>query len=103
MMIVRGVNVFPSQIEELNLKYAELTPHHVLELSRDGSLDRLTIRVESDPATTPNPNACHEAGPRLQHYFKSYIGVSATVVVCEPGSIERSVGKAKRVIDRRSV
>jgi len=101
MMIVRGVNVFPSQIEELILKHAELTPHYVLELSRDGSLDRLTIRVESDPATTPNPNACHEAGQRLQHYVKSYIGVSATVVVCEPGSIERSVGKAKRVIDRR--
>jgi phenylacetate-CoA ligase len=102
MMIIRGVNVFPSQIEELILKQSPLTPHYVIELSRDGSLDRLTVRVESDPALSANREAREDAGRRLQHHIKSYIGVTAAVVVCDPGSIERSVGKARRVIDRRS-
>jgi phenylacetate-CoA ligase len=102
MMIIRGVNVFPSQIEELILKQAHLAPHYVLELSRDGALDRLTVRVESDPVAANRRDACDDAGRQLQHHIKSYIGVTAAVVVCDPGSIERSVGKATRVIDRRS-
>ena len=102
MMIIRGVNVFPSQIEELILKQPHLAPHYVLELSRDGALDRLTVRVESDPLATNRRDACDDAGRQLQHHIKSYIGVTASVVVCDPGSIERSVGKATRVIDRRS-
>ena len=102
MMIIRGVNVFPSQIEELILKQSPLTPHYVIELSRDGSLDRLTVRVESDPALSANREAREDVGRRLRHHIKSYIGVTAAVVVCDPGSIERSVGKARRVIDRRS-
>ncbi len=101
MLIVRGVNVFPSQIEELILQHSQLTPHYVLELARAGSLDRLTVRVESNPAAMANRDACHDAGRRLQHDIKSHIGVTAAVVVCDPGSIERSAGKAKRVIDRR--
>jgi phenylacetate-CoA ligase len=96
MLIIRGVNLFPSQIEELVLKEPELAPHYCLEVARRGSLDTLVIRVErmsesSDSAT----------GARLQHAIKSYIGVTATVVVGEPGTVERSAGKAKRVIDRR--
>jgi phenylacetate-CoA ligase len=102
MMIIRGVNVFPSQIEELILKQSHLAPHYVLELSRDGALDRLTVRVESDPVAANRRDACDDAGRQLQHHIKSYIGVTASVVVCDPGSIERSVGKARRVIDRRS-
>jgi len=100
MMIVRGVNVFPSQIEELILRQAHLAPHYVLELSRQGSLDELTVRVESHPAVVDRRDR-DAAGRDLQHQIKSYIGVSAAIIVCDPGSIERSVGKAKRVIDHR--
>lgn len=88
MLIIRGVNVFPSQIEELILKQPGLSPHYVLEVSKDGPLDHLTVIVEGDSSAT--------AG--LRHSIKSYIGVSADVKI---GTIERSIGKAKRVIDRR--
>jgi phenylacetate-CoA ligase len=88
MLIIRGVNVFPSQIEELILKQPGLSPHYMLEVSKDGPLDHLTVIVEGDSGAT--------AG--LRHSIKSYIGVSADVKI---GTIERSIGKAKRVIDKR--
>jgi phenylacetate-CoA ligase len=92
MLIIRGVNVFPSQIEELILKQAELSPHYVLELSKDGALDHLTVLVESKS---------EGAAKALRHDIKAYVGVSADVKAVPAGSIERSIGKAKRVIDRR--
>ncbi|HET7671750.1 MAG TPA: phenylacetate--CoA ligase PaaK [Burkholderiales bacterium] len=88
MLIIRGVNVFPSQVEELILKTPGLSPHYVLEVSKDGPLDHLTVVVEGEQA----------AAATLRHHIKSYIGISAEVRI---GSIERSVGKAKRVIDKR--
>ena len=88
MLIIRGVNVFPSQIEELILKQPGLSPHYVLEVSKEGPLDHLTVVVEGDAGAT--------AG--LRHSIKSYIGISADVKI---GTIERSIGKAKRVIDKR--
>jgi phenylacetate-CoA ligase len=88
MLIIRGVNVFPSQIEELVLREPGLTPHYVLEVSKQGPLDHLTVIVEGDQ------NAC----AALQHGIKSYIGITAEVKV---GTVERSIGKAKRVIDKR--
>jgi phenylacetate-CoA ligase len=88
MLIIRGVNVFPSQIEELILKQPGLAPHYVLELTKDGPLDHMTVIVEGDAG------AC--AG--LQHAIKSYVGISADVKI---GAVERSIGKAKRVVDRR--
>jgi phenylacetate-CoA ligase len=88
MLIIRGVNVFPSQIEELILKQPGLSPHYVLEVSKDGPLDHLTVLVEGDDDS--------RAG--LRHSIKSYIGIAADVKL---GSIERSIGKAKRVIDKR--
>jgi phenylacetate-CoA ligase len=88
MLIVRGVNVFPSQIEELILKQPALSPHYVLELSKEGPLDHLTVIVEGNEAATR----------ALQHDIKSYIGITADVKI---GTVERSIGKAKRVIDRR--
>jgi len=91
MLIIRGVNLFPSQIEELILKQG-LSPHYVLELSKQGPLDHLTVLVESGNA---------DAAGKLQHDIKSYIGVSADVKVVPAGTIERSIGKAKRVIDKR--
>jgi len=91
MMIIRGVNVFPSQIEELILKQG-LSPHYVLELSKQGPLDHLAVVVETQDAA---------AAGRLQHEIKSYIGVSAEVKPVASGTVERSIGKAKRVIDLR--
>jgi len=88
MLIIRGVNVFPSQIEELILKQPGLSPHYVLEVSKEGPLDHLTVVVEGDAGAT--------AG--LRHSIKSYIGISADVKI---GTIERSIGKAKRVVDKR--
>jgi phenylacetate-CoA ligase len=88
MLIIRGVNVFPSQIEELILKEPGLAPHYVLELSKQGPMDHLTVVVEGDASATS----------RLQHAIKSYIGLSADVKI---GAVERSIGKAKRVIDKR--
>ena len=88
MLIIRGVNVFPSQVEELVLKTAGLSPHYVLELSKQGPMDHLTVVVEGTA----------DGAAALAHNIKSYIGVSAEVRI---GTIERSIGKAKRVIDKR--
>jgi phenylacetate-CoA ligase len=88
MLIIRGVNVFPSQIEELVLKQPGLAPHYVLELTKRGPLDHLAVVVEGDGA------ACDA----LEQHIKSRIGISAEV---RPGSVERSIGKARRVIDKR--
>src|SRR5262249_52222990 len=103
MLIIRGVNLFPSQIEELIVRHAHLAPHYVLEVRRDGTLDELTVRVEPDPRVADQPAVRDQAARDLGHQIKAYIGVSATIVVCDPGSVERSVGKAKRVIDTRHV
>jgi phenylacetate-CoA ligase len=89
MLIIRGVNVFPSQIEELILKQPGLSPHYLLELTKDGPLDHLTVLVEGTGAEG------------LRHAIKSYIGISADVKEVPLSSIERSVGKAKRVVDKR--
>jgi phenylacetate-CoA ligase len=102
MLIIRGVNLFPSQIEELILRHPELSPHYVLEVRRDGTLDQLTVKVEPQPGAGAQPAAFHQAASELQHSIKAYIGVTASVVVCDPGTVERSLGKAKRVIDMRS-
>jgi phenylacetate-CoA ligase len=102
MLIIRGVNVFPSQIEELIVGHLHLAPHYVLELDRDGHLDRLTVKVEPDPSVAGLQTICDQAARDLQHRIKSYIGVTVSVVICDPGTVARSLGKAKRVIDVRS-
>jgi phenylacetate-CoA ligase len=101
MLIIRGVNVFPSQIEELIVGQPNLAPHYLLEVTREGMLDRLTVVVELDgnvPNVAPTRDA---AATDLQRRIKAYIGVSASVNVVNPQTIERSAGKAKRVFDRR--
>ncbi len=100
MMIVRGVNVFPTQIEELLLGVPGLSPHYQLILTRANRLDELEVRVE---ARSPDESdeARARAAKELAHQMKSHIGISAKVSVAEPGGIERSLGKAKRVIDKR--
>ena len=99
MMIVRGVNVFPSQIEELILQQAALSPHYQCVLTKDGPLDALTVRVEARFDTTQAELTGAHAG--LVHAIKAFIGTTAEVLVLPPGGIERSVGKAKRVVDQR--
>jgi len=101
MMIVRGVNVFPSQIEELILQRPNLAPHYVCELTREGPMDALTVRVELKSGEHHDGADAVGAAAALEHAIKTYIGVTVTVRVEPPGAIERSVGKAKRVIDKR--
>jgi phenylacetate-CoA ligase len=100
MLIVRGVNVFPTQIEELILRTPSLAPHYVLELTREGPLDALAVHVEAADAAAFVAGA--RAAEALVQQVKSMIGISVRVEVREPGSIERSIGKAKRVIDKRA-
>ncbi len=97
MLIIRGVNVFPTQIEELVLAIPDLSGHYQLELTRQGRLDDMTVRVES----RPDWFASTEAGSVLALRIKERIGVTVSVEVVAPGGIERSLGKARRVIDRR--
>ena len=101
MMIIRGVNVFPSQIEELILQRPLLAPHYVCEIDKDGPLDRLTVRVELKAGEHTDGSAAAGAQAALEHAIKSLIGVSCRVRVEPAGAIERSIGKAKRVVDRR--
>ncbi|HSS70265.1 MAG TPA: phenylacetate--CoA ligase PaaK [Casimicrobiaceae bacterium] len=99
MLIIRGVNLFPTQIEELILKQEALAPHYQLEITRPKALDELTVLVERAPgAGSADGDA---AGTKLAHLVKSLIGVTAEVRVVQSGGIERSVGKAKRVVDKR--
>lgn len=99
MMIVRGVNVFPTQIEELILRVPQLTPHYVCELRKQGPLDTLTVRVEAreDAADESRAAAQHE----LTRLIKTFVGVSCTIQIETAGAVERSMGKAKRVVDLR--
>jgi phenylacetate-CoA ligase len=100
MIILRGVNLFPSQIEELILRVAGLSPHFQLVLSRPGRLDELTVRVEARPDAAGSDERAR-AGRLLTALVKESIGVSVTVDVLEPDLIERSAGKAQRLLDLR--
>src|SRR5580658_1396687 len=100
MIILRGVNLFPSQIEEQILKCAGLAPHFQLELSRHERLDALTVAVEARPQAAEKAQR-ESSGKELINHIKSVVGVTVGVRVVEPGAIERSQGKAKRVVDLR--
>ena len=101
MMIVRGVNVFPTQIEELLLKQHALAPHYQIVLTKEGPLDVLTLNVEPCPESAPDTAALTTAKQALTYDIKALIGVSAIVNVLGVNGIERSVGKARRVVDKR--
>ncbi|KVK72669.1 MULTISPECIES: phenylacetate--CoA ligase PaaK [Burkholderia] len=101
MMIVRGVNVFPTQLEEQLLKQRALAPHYQVILTKDGPLDVLTLNVEPCPETAPDAAMIDAARKALAHDIKSLIGVTAIVNVLPVNGIERSVGKARRVVDKR--
>ncbi|MES1928931.1 phenylacetate-coenzyme A ligase isoenzyme [Salinisphaera dokdonensis CL-ES53] len=100
MLIIRGVNVFPTQIEEIICKQKGLAPHYLIELTREGNLDHVALTVERghdfDEHSTED-----ETLSSLQQHIKSYIGISTKVTLSAVGTLERSLGKAKHVIDRR--
>jgi phenylacetate-CoA ligase len=101
MMIVRGVNVFPTQIEELICKRTELAPHYLCILTREGPLDCLTVAVEARQGLAHDSREAQAAAEVLAHEIKTYIGTSAKIELRPEGGIERSLGKAKRVLDQR--
>ena len=101
MMIIRGVNVFPTQIEELILKRPELAPHYQCVLTREGPMDNLKVAVETRPGTAPDSIEARAAAKMLQHEIKVYIGSSVEIDLRPEGGVERSQGKAKRVLDLR--
>ncbi len=100
MIILRGVNVFPTQIEEIVLRTPGLSPHFQLVLSTQGRLDALAVRVEARPDTPLDARA--PAAAALVSAVKDTVGVSVTCEVVEPESLERSVGKLQRLFDRRT-
>ncbi|HWU45504.1 MAG TPA: phenylacetate--CoA ligase PaaK [Humibacter sp.] len=99
MIILRGVNLFPTQIEEIVLGIETLTPHFVLELTREGRMDALTVRIERHPAL--ERSVCEAAALVLQQRIKQFIGTTVAVRLEEPGALPRSEGKYKRVYDLR--
>ena len=100
MIILRGVNVFPTQIEEQILKCEGLAPHFQIELSRKGRMDVMTVHVESTPARSDS-DARDASARELSHHIKSVVGVSTKIEVHDPETVARSEGKAKRVVDNR--
>ncbi len=103
MMIVRGVNVFPTQIEELLLKQRALAPHYQIVLTKEGPLDVMTLNVEPMPEALADQAAIEAAKSALAYDIKALIGITAIVNVLPVNGIERSVGKARHVIDKRKL
>jgi phenylacetate-CoA ligase len=100
MLIIRGVNVFPTQIEEQILRCEGLGPHFVIELHREGRLDNMRVLAEARPSHADEDTRTAQS-KLLTSYIRNVIGLGVEVTVAEPGQIERSVGKARRVIDLR--
>jgi len=101
MLIIRGVNVFPTQVEELVLRDGRLAPHYQIEVGREKHLDQVTVIVELRSDQTLDATLTEAVSRDLQHHIKSLIGITTRIRVLAPDSIERSIGKAKRVIDLR--
>ncbi|MFG2178572.1 phenylacetate--CoA ligase PaaK [Streptomyces abikoensis] len=99
MIVLRGVNLFPSQIEEIVLDIPGVAPHFQLRLTREGRLDRLTVRAEARPDATPERRAA--AAAEMERRIRDGIGVTAGVEIVEPETLERSLGKLKRIVDER--
>jgi phenylacetate-CoA ligase len=100
MMIIRGVNVFPTQIEEKLLTIPALSGHYQIILTREGRMDQMEIKAEIRP-DADYPETRKAAAERLSQAIKDTVGITAQVNVLDPEGIERSLGKARRVIDRR--
>jgi phenylacetate-CoA ligase len=104
MLIIRGVNVFPSQIESVLMKIEGVEPHYVIVVDKTGALDELEIKVEvSEQIFSDEVRKLESLRQRIAEEMRSVLSVSAKITLAEPRTIERSVGKAKRVIDVRNV
>ncbi|WP_240322657.1 AMP-binding protein [Austwickia chelonae] len=101
MIILRGVNLFPTQIEEIALTLSALSPHFQLELTRPHRMDELTIHIERRPEASDDEAT--SAAKELQHLVKSRIGSSARIAVADPGTLPRSMGKLRRIYDNRNL
>jgi phenylacetate-CoA ligase len=103
MLIIRGVNVFPSQIESVLVTVEGIEPHYEIVVSRTGSLDDIEIRVEvSEEIFSDEVRGLEDLRKKISHEIESVLGLTATIRLVEPKSIARSEGKAKRVIDNRN-
>jgi phenylacetate-CoA ligase len=100
MLILRGVNVFPTQIEEQLLRVEGLAPHYEIVLTRPGRLDEMTVRVEA--RVNLSEGALASVSERLAALIKENVGVSVSCEVGAPGTLKRSEGKAQRVVDHRN-
>jgi phenylacetate-CoA ligase len=100
MLIIRGVNVFPTQVEEQILRCGGLSGHYQIEVTREARLDEMRVVVEAREDHADEASRTAQGG-LLTRYIKDLIGVTATVAVVEFGTVERSLGKAKRVVDKR--
>jgi len=104
MLIIRGVNVFPSQIEEALLQVEGTAPHYLIQIERPGALDQMTVKVEVRPETFSDKMSQMQAlRDRIDRKIQSVTGIRATVELVPPQTLERSAGKAKRVVDNRNL
>ena len=104
MLIIRGVNIFPSQIERVLLENGDTTPHYQLVVDRKGNLDDLEVRIEvSEALFASEIRKLEELGASIRRKIESALGINVRVKLVEPKSIPRSEGKAVRVIDRRNL
>jgi phenylacetate-CoA ligase len=104
MLIIRGVNVFPSQIESVLLSMGEVSPHYQIIVDRINNLDIMTVEIEiSETMFADNVKAIETAEQNISKQMDSTLGISAKIRLVEPRSIARSEGKAKRIIDKRNL
>ena len=104
MMIIRGVNVFPSQIEEVIMGVEGVEPHYQIIITRQGSLDNLEVQVEvSEEIFSDQVKVLENLSKRVQSNIKDLLGITCKISLVEPKTIQRSEGKAQRVIDRREL
>jgi phenylacetate-CoA ligase len=104
MLIIRGVNIFPSQIESVLLSIGEVQPHYQRVVDRVNNLDTLTVEIEiSEAMFSDNVKGIKEFEEKAGNQIKNILGVNANIRLVEPKNIPRSEGKAKRVIDKRNI
>lgn len=102
MLIIRGVNVYPSQVESVLLRVSDLSPHYQIKLRKDGSMDAMSLEVEIAPDTPAGDSDLSAKAAEVRHHIKTIIGVSCDVQAKRPGELPRSQGKAVRVLDLRN-